>query len=565
MHLVKSSGLPIEVFLGRIVRLAQQLARWGALVGCLTVGSAAWATDYFVTIGGGYTPAQNQASLEANVQFFQQLLRERHRGGRAHDIFFADGDDASADLQVAVDDRAEKLVATKLLETLHRQDGEEVEYRNHRVADIAGANEPERVRASLERIGQRARPGDRLIVYVTAHGGRAEDDDPYNTTITCWNDQSITMRQLTQWLDKLPDRLPVVLVMAQCYCGGFSHAIFTDGDDEGPLARPLRIGFFAQQHNLAAAGCRPDIENDEEFSSYFWGAMAGRSRTGKPIDGCDLDHNGQVSFLEAYAYSVTASTTIDIPLRATDVLLSTYSRIGEQPAEEDDSNNVDRPDADEPAGDDEPGDQPEDREAEDRETGDRESDGAAGDAEQSVEAPNLARFEGRLDALVADQAPAVKVMVERLSQDLGVDLSTDASELRSAYRDQRNQTRQLRRGSRRRGRSGRREVLAEIAERWPELADRDRWRDSPLLEPARQAELVAEIKQLPSYAAFDERARRRQDADRQSEESERREVKYRRLLQTLESIILAKNLPQLAQPNVVRRYEEMLRLENSAL
>ena len=36
-----------------------------------------------------------------------------------------------------------------------------------------------------------------------------------------------------------------------------------------PLAR------MRQQHDLPAAGCRPDIEHDEEFSSYFWGAIAG--------------------------------------------------------------------------------------------------------------------------------------------------------------------------------------------------------------------------------------------------------------------------------------------------
>src|SRR5580700_11049376 len=50
------------------------------------------ATDYFLTIGGGYNPSGNQASLEANVVFFQQILDDKHRGSRRHDIYFADGD-----------------------------------------------------------------------------------------------------------------------------------------------------------------------------------------------------------------------------------------------------------------------------------------------------------------------------------------------------------------------------------------------------------------------------------------------------------------------------------------
>src|SRR5437868_8198213 len=58
------------------------------------------AADYFLTIGGGYDRSGNQASLEANVVFFQALLTDQHRDGRRHDIFFADGDDPAADLQV---------------------------------------------------------------------------------------------------------------------------------------------------------------------------------------------------------------------------------------------------------------------------------------------------------------------------------------------------------------------------------------------------------------------------------------------------------------------------------
>src|SRR6185312_11898504 len=42
------------------------------------------ADDYFLTIGGGYNPSGNQASLEENVVFFQQVLNDKHRGSRHH-------------------------------------------------------------------------------------------------------------------------------------------------------------------------------------------------------------------------------------------------------------------------------------------------------------------------------------------------------------------------------------------------------------------------------------------------------------------------------------------------
>lgn len=68
------------------------------LVGLLCISQKALATDYFLTLGGGYSKSGNQASLEANVVYFQQLLTDKHCEPRRHDIFFADGDDPDADL-----------------------------------------------------------------------------------------------------------------------------------------------------------------------------------------------------------------------------------------------------------------------------------------------------------------------------------------------------------------------------------------------------------------------------------------------------------------------------------
>ncbi len=57
------------------------------------------AKDYYLTIGGGFSPASNQVSLEKNVQFFSRLLADRYPGGTAHDIYFSDGDSPHRDLQ----------------------------------------------------------------------------------------------------------------------------------------------------------------------------------------------------------------------------------------------------------------------------------------------------------------------------------------------------------------------------------------------------------------------------------------------------------------------------------
>ena len=42
------------------------------------------AKDHFLTIGGGYLPSGNQASLERNVLYFQRTLEDRFEMGFEH-------------------------------------------------------------------------------------------------------------------------------------------------------------------------------------------------------------------------------------------------------------------------------------------------------------------------------------------------------------------------------------------------------------------------------------------------------------------------------------------------
>lgn len=498
------------------------------LVAGACTARSAHATDYFLTIGGGYNRTGNQASLEANVLFFQQLLTEKHPGPRRHDIFFADGNDPAADLQVLDEKPAESdSPATDLLATLHRRRGSagnRITYRDHRVPDVAGPLDPKLIRESLERLATEAKAGDRLVVFVTAHGSPGPDKDEYNTTIDCWNEKKITARQFASWLDKLPAEVPVIMVMAQCYCGGFGDAIFKELDEDAGLAPQQRVGFFAQQHNLPAAGCRPDIEHDEEFSSYFWGAIAGRTRNGVPIEDADVNGDGVVSFAEAYAHAVIAGETIDIPLRTTEVLLRAYSRF------------------------------PDDTDLAAAE--------AASTPAEGEQKPALTAMRGKLADLVAGDNSVNAHIVAQIAKNNGITMQADVAEVRRLYEE----ARRARRGpNRQRTSSGRRELLAEIGKEWPELADPRAWRDSELLKPENQKQLMADIEKLPAWKTYEERQKQLAEASKAAEKAELRSVKLRRLLNTLEVIVLAKNLPLVAQQDVVQRYEQMIQLENSSL
>ena len=497
-----------------------------AMLGC-SLGQLN-ATDYILTIGGGYNPSGNQASLEANVVFFQQVLKEKHQGPRSHEIYFADGHDTAADLQVlaskpARDDRP----ATELLASLHRRRGfEQVEYRNHRVPNIAGSLDPDRIQAGLDSLAKNARKGDRLIVYVTAHGSPGPEGQEYNTTIDCWNERKITAVEFEKWLGRLPADVSVIMVMAQCYCGGFARSIFPNLDKTNGPASQLRVGFFAQQHNLPAAGCRPDIEHDEEFSSYFWGALAGRTRNGVPITGWDIDNNGIISFAEAYAYAMSSSETIDVPLKTTDVFLRTYSRLPENET----SKTSDEPEA------------------------------------SSKESAGLSVMSGTLQSFVDRARPVSARIVTSLTRTLGFDLQDDVTKILNSYDEHRESLPARPRGrGGRRGGAGRRELLQEIKEKWPDLADERRWEESPLLKLENQQSLLAELKQLPSWKAYEERRQQTELSGDLSARHELRDVKFRRLVKTLELIVLEKNLPLVATPEIVNRFQQMTELEESNL
>src|SRR6476646_1230593 len=64
------------------------------------LGSTSLATgDHFLVIGGGNQPSENQVSLEQNILFFQQLLRQSEGPEVRPDVFFADGRAGTRDVQ----------------------------------------------------------------------------------------------------------------------------------------------------------------------------------------------------------------------------------------------------------------------------------------------------------------------------------------------------------------------------------------------------------------------------------------------------------------------------------
>jgi len=542
----------------------RRLRRLALLVAVLPVSAGtAPAADYFLTIGGGYQPSGNQVSLEKNTQLFQRMLGEFYPEGADHTIFFADGADPGRDLQY-VDPSFDVPKANRYLaELFNKSDQIDYQYRNHEIDGVAGPSAKPELDKWFNEVGRQLHAGDRLFVYVTAHGGRSPDNkQPFDTVLHLWNHQQIRMHDLVHLLDEVRDEVPVVLMMVQCYSGGFANSIFQEGNTEKGMSAANRCGFFATVHDRVAAGCTPDINeaNYHEFSTSFFEALRAKTRFDEPVERPDYDGDGRTSLAEAYAYVVLTSNTIDIPVRTSDAFLRAYSKLPEQTAE--------RPGRRRRGG----------RPQQMAETAPAEQEPQSGEpkacqdappkavpSEEPEAAPQLLRAETDCDELLAVADPIDRAIIEGLSKTLELIRPNRALAARNKSGEIEKERQQIDKqrgelfGEYNRIRNGMRQ---QVLEKWPEIGNPWHPLTTELLT-TRASELVEIVEGHPQFARFQELEEKIEALDTQKMNFERTAVKCQRLLRALENVALAANLPQVATPEQIERYAQLRAAEST--
>lgn len=547
------------------------------LIASVFCSPAALGKDYFLTIGGGYGPAGNQASIESNVLFLQRTVDELYGSEAEYEIYFADGSDPKPDVQYIDAELVERCPAAHRLMSivLGSYDAIGLRYRDHRIGNVQGPTEPRPLRRRLIRFGRQLEAGDRLIVYVTGHGGAADtssdygdydyeydeegekwvarssaspednNSDQYNTSFYLWDREEVSAVKFDRWLDRIPPEIEVVLVMVQCYAGGFANSIFLRHDAELGLTPHRRCGFFAQVHDRGAAGCTPEANEADyqEFSSFFWAALGGKTRTGDAIEPPDYNHDGAVSFAEAHAYAVAESDTIDIPTTTSEALLRTYSRLGREGV--DATQDSDQGIASSFLG--LFGKQPE----------------AADSAPQS----SLLVARGEVSRLTELARPEQKAILQSLGEKLKLAQPATVEAIRLLLTQVQGegtaiQTRFY--GASTRLQECETELKKDVCEVWPELSDGF----SPMiaeLTTERADEFVKTVEALPSYAAWQAAQGKAEGLTKEVLAARRKEAKVQRLLRTIENIVYAQNLPRCAPSDIVQRYEQLVQLESGTL
>lgn len=474
------------------------------------------AADWFLTIGGGYAPSGNQVSLERNIVFYQRVLRHAGHEASPHTLLFADGDKPGRDVQFEAGLDSVPKANRYMARLFGSENYLDLAYRDHQLEQVAGESSEANIERWFKDTGSKLKPGDRVILYAAAHGGRSTDkENAYDTKLYLWNNQALQARRLADLIHGLPGDVSVVLIMAQCYSGGFSHVIFNEANaGKGDQPRPV-CGFYATIHTRTAAGCTPEIneENYQEFSSHFWAAMLGESRTGKAVESCDFDGDGQVSFEEAHAHTILSAETIDIPLKTSEAFLVARSRFQ-------DKDNLFFMPRNEP-----------------------------------------------YSKVISTARAADRAVLEKLSERLGLEGEDRHSAATKAAAGIEKKRKELQdEGKKKKGpvNQAKNAIRDQLRSRWPELANVLTVQSTNLLTD----EANAFVEAVEAHPRFDEWGKLEAELEKIEDERfllEKQWILHQRFIRTLEHVILAANLELSDDGGAKKRLEEILKAESGTL
>jgi hypothetical protein len=114
--------------------------------------------------------------------------------------------------------------------------------------------------------------------------------------------------------------------MVQCFSGAFGNLLFEGGSPAGALVEHRIAGFFAAVPERLSAGCTPALDEAtyKDFTGYFFAALTGQDRLGRPVSGADYDHDGRVGMHEAFAWTLIHDESIDTPVCTSDAFLRRF-------------------------------------------------------------------------------------------------------------------------------------------------------------------------------------------------------------------------------------------------
>lgn len=277
-----------------------------------------------LVVGGGPDSDNNQVAIESNVRYLNRSLPAK----TPRTVLFADG---NAQSETVLFDQAQKLSRGQhIYGLLFEENGPQEIVSTWRRPQLGSGLDGASRRADVTRaFAGLARDSSRaprnVLLYFTGHGSQNRADTN-NNFYDLWNSEQLSVRDLSGHIARLPARVPVTLVMVQCFSGAFANLLFAGGDAKGDLIDRDIAGFFATTRFRVAAGCTSEVDEREyhDFTSYFFAALTGRDRVGRKVSGADFNGDGRVGMDEAFCYTLINDKSIDVPVATSDLFLRRF-------------------------------------------------------------------------------------------------------------------------------------------------------------------------------------------------------------------------------------------------
>ncbi len=266
---------------------------------------------HFLVFAGGGSPDSNEIALEKNVLYFQRTLRTKGFQPSSAQLYFANGTNGQSSIRYLNPDT--KVQQFKVPE----------------IPYLLGSSSTDNLRAAIQQLAQKKVPA--LFFYFTGHGAKNPGNFDNNSMIL-WNNQLVSVKQLSRWLVQFPEQTSVVSMMAQCYAGSFANFIYENGDPRQPVAPHNRCGFFATVKERPSVGCTPEVNEADyrDYSSSFFAGLSGRSRIGEVVLSADFNRDGRVTYHEAHGYAKVDDHSIDLPISTSEAWLQDLSTADDQ-------------------------------------------------------------------------------------------------------------------------------------------------------------------------------------------------------------------------------------------
>ena len=492
-------------------------------------------------LGGGYSPSGNEVSLESNVKY---LHRQKDKIGLSKfktKTFFADGMASSRDIKYRNPTFTVPEPNLILAEIFGSTRGIFNQYRNNHL-NADGASSIKEFDDWIKDLNSSSVQSSNLI-YFTGHGGKGEKKTPNNTTAYLWNNYKFKVSEFTKKLDSLPSDQTFILVMVQCYSGGFADYIFREGDEKKGLHPQIRAGFFATVHDRVAAGCTPDIreENYQEYSTYFWEALCGESRIGKKIPKPDFDGDGKTSLTEAHAYVVIHSNTIDIPIKTSDMFLRSFSSF-EPPQEESAIIGLENNAKEILSG--------------------RDSNSSK---REFIQEEWLFRTDP-ISEILLSASPESKAIIQALARKLSLqdeNLFENAEDKIKEIKKRREELAKAKKAKDEQKKKLKNKIKTRLLKEWPELANMQHPKVDTLKKTGNSSKLITLSNQDNEWSDYKKRREESAQIENERFKLEKKQVLAMRLTHEIENVVLRVALPKISTKKVANHYSQIEKLEKT--